>query len=33
MYAQGTLNKAEGSSVYLIVATFLGMVQVKIWSL
>ena len=29
MYANGTLSKAEGSSVYSIVATFLGIVQVK----
>ena len=29
MYAHGTFNKAEGSSFYSIVATFLGMAQVK----
>ena len=33
MYAQGIFNKAEDSLVYAIQATFLGMVQVKIWSL
>lgn len=29
MHAHGTFNKADGYSVYSVVATFLGMVQVK----